>query len=181
VSTFPTCEIWQHSKVTTMSRFACACVCFVAALGVVAEVSAQNPNYPGYLGVRVYGHRYGMQIRSFIRGTPAAELAARGELEVYDVITRLGGRQTRSMGQLLSARDDIPDGQEAKMVLRSPEGYYHHVWISRNEGAVAAGVESAMEFRSGGRGEGGSENYRMKGSDGGSDYGDSGGDFREKR
>ncbi len=164
-----------------MSRLACSCVCLVAALGFVADAAAQNPNYPGYLGVRVYGHQYGMQIRSFIRGTPAAELAARGELEVYDVITRLGGRQTRSMGQLLAARDRIPVGQEAKMVLRSPDGYYHHVWISRNGVPMPAGVESAMEFRSGGRGEGGSENYRMKGSDGGSDYGDSGGDFREKR
>lgn len=160
-----------------MFRLACVCCCLAASLGAVSEAVAQNPNYPGYLGVRVYGHRDGMQIRSFIRDTPAADLAARGDLQVYDVITKLGGRQTRSMNQLLAARDRIPDGQEAKMVLRSPDGFFHHVWISRNDAAVAAGVESAMEFRSGGRGEGGSEDFRLKGSDDGS----SGGDFREKR
>lgn len=112
-------------------------------VGVLASLSsatvawAQNPNFPGYLGVYVVEGRDGMQITGFIRNTPAAELASIGEISRGDVIVKLAGQPTRSLNQLRSVRNGIPLDQEAKMVLRGPDGLYH-VWISRSEAVAAA-------------------------------------------
>lgn len=169
-----------------MLRSVATIVCMAGLLVTASHACGQNPSYPGYLGVRVYGHRYGMQIKNFIPDTPAFELAERGGIGRNDVITRLGGRPTRSMNELLRARDRIPDGMEAKMVLRDRFGDYYYVWIGRNDEAVAAaadGREPAMMYRSGGAGQGDAgEDFRPQGSSGGSSSRDSddGGDFRPK-
>lgn len=154
-----------------MFRSMTAVLCMALFMGVATESFGQNPNYPGYLGVRVYGHRYGMQIKSFIPNTPAADLARQGGISRHDVITQLGNYRTRTMSDLLRARDQIPDGTEAKMVLRDTYGDYYFVWIGRNDEAVAAssagGPEPAMSYRRGGSGQGNpSENYRPQGSSG---------------
>lgn len=151
----------------------------------VTSSVAQNPDYPGYLGVRIVEANGGMRINSFIKDTPAAEASRLGDIERYDVITKLGGKSTRTLRQLLQARNRIPDGMEAKMILRSRRGYVYHIWISRNEAAAAAaalkdGPDVPLQFGKGGRGEGDEdEDFRPKGGapKGGAD---DGGDFRPK-
>jgi hypothetical protein len=106
-----------------------------------APASAQNPNYPGYLGVMVVEGNGGMLIRGFIRDTPAEMLAQDGNISRNDTIVKLGGRPTRTLQELRMARNRIPDGKEAKMVLRSG-GEFYHVWISRSEAVAAAAAPS---------------------------------------
>jgi hypothetical protein len=102
-----------------------------------APAGAQNPDYPGYLGVMVVEGNGGMQIRGFIRDTPAEMLAQDGNISRNDTIVKLAGRPTRTLQELRAARNRIPDGKEAKMVLRSGNEFYH-VWISRSEAVAAA-------------------------------------------
>jgi len=117
-----------------------SCVGLVYSASIFAEpASAQNPNYPGYLGVMVAEGNGGMQIRSFIPDTPAEQLAMDGNIVRNDTIVKLAGRPTRTLQELRAARNQIPYGKEAKMVLRSGNDYYH-VWISRSEAVAAAAV-----------------------------------------
>ena len=115
----------------------------VASAAVLAFISsespvlAQNPDYPGYLGVYVMEGNGGMRITNFIRNTPAAALARQGDIRTNDTIIKLGGRPTRTLSELRSARNLIPDGKEAKMILSS-RGRTYHVWISRSEAVAAA-------------------------------------------
>lgn len=175
-----------------MCRVTVAAICLAVTLGVCTDVAAQNPRYPGYLGVYVSEHNNGMRITGFIQDTPANALARQGDIQRNDVIMRLGGRTTPTLRQLHQARNRIPDGMEAKMIMRSRNGYVYHIWIGRNEAAAAAAMKSGgpdvpLQFEAGGRGEGKKgEDFRRKGggapsgssrpSNGGGD-----GDFRPKR
>lgn len=114
---------------------------------------AQNPNYPGYLGVYVEENDGGMQIIGFILRTPAARLAALGELNRYDTIVKLAGHRTQSLAELRWARNTIPFGKEGKMVLRTPSDSFYFVWISRNRPGVYGAV-APDEIRPGGVGPG---------------------------
>jgi hypothetical protein len=138
----------------------------IAAAGVMHEALAQNPNFPGYLGVYVQEANRGMEITHFIRQTPASRLAANGDISTGDIIVRLAGQNTYSLQQLLQARNRIPYGREGKMVLRSPDGSYYYIWIQRNQPVAAAPAfgnagramaAPADEFRPGGRGQGDNE------------------------
>lgn len=159
------------------------------AFATPAMSHAQNPNYPGYLGVYVLPSGGGMRIDSFIPRTPAQELNAAGGIGHNDTILRLGGRATGSLAELRQARDRIPMNMEAKMVLRDRSGDIYHVWISRNVAARPARAGAAPKamadtFRKGGRGYGGDENFRERttpnlgDADGGND---DEGNFRERR
>jgi hypothetical protein len=137
---------------------------------------AQNPNYPGHLGVFVVEGNGGMQITGFIRDTPAADLASQGGLSRNDTILRLGGKPTRSLGELKAARNRIPEGQEGKMILRGRNGTYH-VWISRSEAVAASIAPGGDKFSSVAPGSGNEgEDFRPKG--GGEKQEE--GDFRPK-
>jgi hypothetical protein len=182
----------RFSPRLTIVFLAAAATFLAVALAGTASSHAQNPNYPGYLGVYVVSDGEGMRIDSFIPRTPAQRLAADGGIGRYDTILRLGGRATRSLSELKNARDRIPMNMEAKMVLRDRSGDVYHVWISRNVAAQPArgGVYGAAPkalpdtFRKGGRGEGGDENFRERttpnlgDADGGND---DEGNFRERR
>jgi hypothetical protein len=193
-------------------RFAIA-----AALALTAAVSAsgtrvygQNPNYPGYLGVYVVEGNTGMRITGFIRDTPAEQLALDEGIFRNDTIVRLAGRATRSLSELKYARNTIPLDQEAKMLLRTPNGGYRYVWIGRSEpsaaspgpggtfGSAAPGAGAPDQFSEGGEGKGGEADFRPKGGNpGGGSFGspapgsvpaprgnpapDDGGDFRPKK
>ena len=111
----------------------------VALSSLASFASAQNPDYPGYLGVYVQEGNGGMRITSFIRNTPAEALAKQGDISRGDTIVRLGGRPTRTLTELRAARNRIPDGKEAKMILASG-GAMYHVWISRSEAVAAVAV-----------------------------------------
>jgi hypothetical protein len=104
------------------------------ALLAAGTAAAQDANqYKGYLGVWVVPADGGMRIQRFIPNTPAELLSLDGGITRNHTIMKLGGLPTRSLSELRTARDRIPEGQEAKMLVRGPEGVYH-VWISRNEG-----------------------------------------------
>lgn len=149
-----------------------------ANLMSVESACAQNTNYPGYLGVFVQEANGGMQITGFIRRTPAAALANQGEISSRDVITKLAGKPTRTLNELKAARNSIPEGKEAKMVLRSG-GQSYHVWIARNEAAAAAAAAPDQFYR-GGAGEGDDEDIRdARGR--GDNSGDGEGDLRDKK
>lgn len=139
----------------------------VLGIAQVSVVHAQNPNFPGYLGVYVVESTGGMQITGFIRDTPAAALAEFGDISSGHTIVRLGGRATRTLGELHAARNRIPLDKEAKMILRDRRGDYYYVWISRSPAVAAAQARGAApmrgapdEFRKGGRGTGGEEDFR---------------------
>lgn len=155
-----------------------------STLFAAGSASAQNPNYPGYLGVMVVEGNGGMLIRGFIRDTPAEQLAQDGNISRNDTIVKLGGRPTRTLQELRMARNRIPDGKEAKMVLRSG-GEFYHVWISRSEATAAAaalygsagprsnqpgsaapraGAPAGDRFFKGGKGEGKDGDFRDAGS-----------------
>ncbi|MCE9605527.1 MAG: hypothetical protein K8U03_11595 [Planctomycetia bacterium] len=169
--------------------------CLTSALCFVAEAaSAQNPDYPGYLGVYVVEGNGGMRISNFIRNTPAAELAQQGNIARNDTITKLGGRPTRTLQELRVARNRIPEGKEAKMVLKSGNEYYH-VWIGRSEATAAAVYGSAApgsaapgspapgadRFSKGARGEGDEGDFRdPKGTVDPPKSGGGEGEFRDK-
>jgi hypothetical protein len=161
------------------------------ALLAAEPAAAQEANqYKGYLGVWVVPAEGGMRIQRFIPNTPAELLSLDGGITRNHTIVKLGGMPTRSLTELRTARDRIPEGQEAKMLVRGPEGVYH-VWISRNEGGGYANVyEGPAEgappgkfgsanpgsanpgsgkptgdyFYKGDVGEGDAENFRPKGS-----------------
>lgn len=157
-----------------------------------ATALAQNPNFPGHLGVYVAEDGQGMQITGFIRNTPAARLGRTGAINSGDTIVTLGGRRTRTLEQLLNARNRIPGGQEAKMVLVDEFGDKYHVWISPGPRAAASVSEfgeaeapksAPYEFKPGGKGTGDDKDFRPIGdgegdTDGGTDEGD--GNFRPK-
>jgi hypothetical protein len=149
----------------------------LASFSLSSHALAQNPNYPGYLGVFVDESNGGMRITGFIRDTPAARLAADGGLSRNDVILKLGNRWTRTLGELKAARDRIPDDQEAKMILRSSDGLYY-VWISRNEAAATGlGAPGGDTFSRGAPGVGDeNQDFRPKGSGDNQDSGE----FRPK-
>jgi hypothetical protein len=156
-------------------RFAIAAALVLSAGGSLAH--GQNPNYPGYLGVYVVEGNGGMRISGFIRDTPAEELSLNGDMNRYDTIVRLAGRSTRSLNELRFARNRIPDGQEAKMILRTPQGDYYYVWISRSPavamspgpggtyGSAAPGSGAPDRIQVGGQGQGGDQDFRPKGGD----------------
>jgi hypothetical protein len=160
-------------------RFAIATAAL--ALSVCGNMAfGQNPNYPGYLGVMVVEGNGGMRINNFIPDTPAEQLAFEGGIGRYHTIVRLGGRPTRSLTELRSARNRIPDGQEAKMVLRTQQGDYYYVWIARSPavammqapgtygsaapGSAAPGQGAPDRFSVGGSGQGGEQDFRPLGS-----------------
>lgn len=166
----------------------------VSLCSFAAPAVAQNPNYPGYLGVMVVEGNGGMLIRGFIRDTPAEMLAQDGNISRNDTIVKLGGRPTRTLQELRTARNRIPDGKEAKMVLRSGNDYYH-VWISRSEAVAAAAAPGSYgsaaprsaapagdRFYKGGKGEGKEGDFRDAGSGGDDSPKSNGGDgeFRDK-
>ncbi|MCO6453975.1 MAG: hypothetical protein J5I93_01560 [Pirellulaceae bacterium] len=126
-----------------------------------AEVGAaqDNPDFPGHLGVYVAPRFGGMEIQGFIPNTPASRMARTADLRRGDVILELDGSATPSMRRLLAARDGVPIGAEARMVLRSPRGEVYHVWIGRSQGAPAGG---GMEYRTGGPGDGRENGNRRK-------------------
>jgi len=169
----------NHTKSVLAASLVTAVVGSLVGLGVPATASAQNPNFPGYLGVYVVEGNGGMRITNFIRNTPAEGLALQGDIRRNDVIVKLGGRPTRTLQQLREARNRIPDGQEAKMVLYSG-GQAYYVWIARSE-AVAAAMEPGSpaprmqapggdRFYKGGRGEGTEGDFRdARGAGGGGD------------
>lgn len=130
------------------------------------RASGQNPNYPGYLGVYVMeGHR-GMTITGFIPETPARVLAEQGSISRNDTIVRLAGLPTRTLYELRYARNCIPAGKEAKMLIREPSGGYYHVWISRSDAIAAA--SGPAEFRAGSEGVGSEPDVRDRGAAGSS-------------
>lgn len=88
---------------------------------------------PGYLGVYVGVSRSGLPIVGFIPDTPAAALASAGVLRRGDVILRLGATNVSTVEELRRARALIPDGKEAKMVLRNNQGELYHVWVSKGK------------------------------------------------
>jgi hypothetical protein len=171
---------------------------------VLQSASAQEPStqYKGYLGVYVVPTDGGMRIQRFIPDTPAEQLAQQGEIGKNHTIYKLGGMPTRSLTELRAARDRIPEGQEAKMLVRGPDGVYH-VWISRNEGGYAnqyypaegekfgrpnpgsAAPPKGDYFYKGDVGEGNDQNFRPKGSGAepkaGSPAPAAEGDFRPKK
>jgi hypothetical protein len=155
--------------------------CALLTLGMAARGAwADNPNFPGYLGVYVVESNGGMQITSFIRDTPAAALAASGEINRGDTIVRLAGRNTRTLQQLLQARNSIPMDKEAKMVLRDRFGQAYYVWISRNE-PTAAAAAPADTFRRGGAGEGSEGDFRDRPGGAAAPGNDGGPELRDKR
>ena len=164
-----------------------------AALALTAALSAsgnraygQNPNYPGYIGVYVVEGNSGMRITGFIRDTPAADLAEGGILGRNDTIMRLAGRPTRTLSELRSARNRLDPEQEAKMIVRKPDGDVYHMWVSLSPPVVmsrnpnefgatsgsAAPPAAADRIVPGGEGTGGDQDFRPKGS-GGNDEGGS--------
>jgi hypothetical protein len=157
-------------------RFAIAAALVLSAGGSPAY--GQNPNYPGYLGVFVVEGNGGMRINGFIPNTPAEELSLNSEMNRYDTIVKLAGRPTRSLSELRFARNQILDGHEAKMLLRTRQGDYYHVWITRSPAVVmstgpggtsssAAPSQGAPDrFKYGGTGQGGSQDIRRIGGDG---------------
>jgi hypothetical protein len=164
-----------------MNRMTIASVLALSALSAVGSSAyGQNQNYPGYLGVYVVEGNGGMRISGFIPDTPAEQLAFDGGLDRYDTIVRLGGRPTRSLSELRFARNRIPDGQEAKMVLRTRQGDYYYVWIARSPavamaiapgqygsagpGSANPGAGAPDRIYRGGTGQGGDQNFRPQGS-----------------
>lgn len=184
----------------TRTTFILACVGIVSSASLFAAPAvAQNPDYPGYLGVMVVEGNGGMLIRGFIRDTPAEMLAQDGNISRNDTIVKLGGRPTRTLQELRAARNRIPEGKEAKMVLRSGNDLYH-VWISRSEAvaaAIAPGTYGSAAPRSsqpgsaapggdrffkGGKGEGKEGDFRDIGSGEKSSKSNSGdGELRDKK
>lgn len=148
--------------------------CLLASSGIASRALADNPDFPGYLGVYVVEGNSGMQITSFIRDTPASQLSAAGEINTGDTIVRLAGRNTETLQALRQARNQIPMDKEAKMILRDRRGQSYYVWISRNEAMAAAaapgsaapgaprGAAPADTFRSGGRGTGREGDFRER-------------------
>jgi hypothetical protein len=136
----------------------------VLACAAVGTATAQNQEFPGYIGVYVNEGNFGMQIANFIRQTPAARLANTGNISVGETIVRLAGMDTQTLQELRQARNRIPYGREGKMILRRPNGTFHTVWISRNEpvaaapagrfGAAAPTAAAPDEFRAGSEGRG---------------------------
>lgn len=168
------------------------CLGWFACFGLVATASGQNPDFPGYLGVYVVEGNSGMRITGFIEDTPAWELADLGGINRGDTIVKLGGRSTQTLSQLRSARNRIPLDQEAKMILRGPQGLYY-VWISRSpavaamslpQARAAAPADAGDRIMRGGRGEGNEGDFRPKGGAGSAPSApndDGGSDFRPKR
>jgi len=162
-------------------RFAIAAAALaLSACGNLAY--GQNPNYPGYLGVMVVEGNGGMRITNFIPDTPAEQLAFDGGIGRYHTIVRLGGRSTRSLSELRYARNRIPDGQEAKMILRSQQGDYYYVWIARSPavammqapgsyGSANPGQGAPDRFYKGGTGQGGDQDFRPRGAGDGDEGG----------
>lgn len=170
-----------------------AVVCGLALLsGLVfaAESRGQNQDYPGHLGVFVMPDNYGMQIQGFIRDTPAEALAQAGDLARRDTIVRLGGQRTRSLQELIWARNRIPEGKEAKMVMKDRSGGVYHVWIWRSDavamtpgpgfGRAQASSAPPVQMRVGGRGEGEEGDFRDRGTQDG-EPNEEGGTFRERK
>jgi hypothetical protein len=143
-------------------------VCFVALISAPAFAQQAPPDpgnnednedeFAGYIGVNVVQDGLGgMQITGFLPDTPAATLHEAGEIRKGDSIVKLAGKQTRTLSQLKKARNDIPLDKEGKMVIKSRQGGYYFVWVSRKhpEGgnaAFAAAAPDKMTF--GGKGEG---------------------------
>jgi len=170
-------------------KIASALAFAVALSSLASSASAQNPDYPGYLGVYVQEGNGGMRITSFIRNTPAETLAKQGDIRRGDTIVRLGGRPTRTLTELRAARNRIPDGKEAKMILSSG-GAMYHVWISRSEAVAAAAAPGASgsaqprsaapdRFYKGGAGEGDEGDFRDARGGAGAPAPDEG-EFRDK-
>jgi len=163
-------------------RFAIFAALAISALSAGGNRAyAQNENYPGYIGVFVVEGNGGMKITGFIQDTPAAALAEEGGLNRNDTIVKLGGRLTRSLSELKFARNRIPEGQDAKMLLRNSQGYYH-VWISRSpavyagpsgNGATSSAPQGGAPDRifQGAPGQGGEQNFRPQGSGDGEEGG----------
>lgn len=157
-----------------MSRFwsylLTGCLLVLGALSSREQAEAQNPDFPGYLGVYVQEDDWGMEITGFIRKTPAAKMAARGDISEGDSIVKLAGKSTGTLQELRRARNSIPYGKEGRMVLRDTDGNYYHVWISRNRPApgVAAAAAPADTFgaRAKGAGDGEEDVRDIKGADG---------------
>lgn len=173
---------------TQSLRGAAVVAVLLLSVGTAAAQQANN-QFKGYLGVYVVPAEGGMRISNFIRNTPAEMLSLQGDIARNHTIFKLGGLPTRSLNELRMARDRIPEGQEAKMLVRGPDGVYH-VWISRNEGgggfateyypdgkygspagsanpgsaAPGSGKPSGDFFYKGGVGEGEDDNFRAKGS-----------------
>ena len=174
----------KRARISGLGWFAC--------FSLVATASGQNPDFPGYLGVYVVEGNNGMRITGFIEDTPAWELADLGGINRGDTIVKLGGRSTQTLSQLRSARNRIPLDQEAKMILRGPQGLYY-VWISRSPAVAAMSLPQARSaapadagdrITRGGRGEGNEGDFRPKGGAGSAPSApddDGGGDFRPKR
>jgi len=158
-------------------RFAIAAALALSALTAGGKLAyGQNQNYPGYLGVYVVEGNGGMRINGFIADTPAEQLALDGGLNRYDTIVSLGGRFTRSLSELRYARNRIPEGVDAKMVLRTRQGNVYHVWIGRSPavamaiapgqygsagpGAANPGAGAPDRFYRGGDGQGDDQNFR---------------------
>jgi hypothetical protein len=140
-------------------RIAICAALLLSASGSLAQ--AQNPDYPGYLGVYVAEGNGGMRITGFIDGTPADELAGAGEIDFNDTILSLNGRATRTLGQLKAARNNIPDGYEAKMVFRTSRGVVRHCWIGRSESTVLSPNGGADRFSDAQDGTGGAAFTRL--------------------
>lgn len=154
-----------------LSRAIVATISASVVLTATVPVLANNPNFPGYLGVYVFEDFGGMQISGFIPNTPADQLASMGEISEGDTIIRLGGERTRSLQELRNARNQIPMNMEAKMILRDRFGDIYHVWISRSA-AMAAMARDGQQPRSmpdrfmrGGRGEGSDGDLRPERGD----------------
>jgi hypothetical protein len=116
-----------------------------------------------------------MRITGFIRDTPAAELAESGVLSRNDTIVRLAGRSTRSLFELKAARNRLDPDRYAKMIVRKPDGDYYYMWVTVSPpvvtgrpGEVGSGASqgAADEIIPGGEGQGGTEDFRPKDSDG---------------
>jgi hypothetical protein len=99
-------------------------------------VRADNPDYPGYLGVYVAEGNGGMRITGFIPETPADYLSMDGAINRNDTILFLNGRATRTLSQLKNARNSIDLGEEGKMVFRTSRGVIRHCWIGRTDPTV---------------------------------------------
>jgi hypothetical protein len=187
-------------------RFAIAAALAISAISAGGNLAyGQNPNNAGYIGVYVVEGNGGMKITGFIQDTPAQALADDDGINRNDTIVKLGGRATRTLSELKYARNMIPQGQEAKMLLRNARGYYH-VWISRsppvaaldnpNEPTSTAVQGGAPDNLSPGEeGLGGEKDFRPLGGEEGGSFGspapkgsapkapksDDDGDFRPKK